>query len=211
MSKSSIITSQIYKSRKTLLDQLNYIGYDTDEYAAFSINEIIVLLENKQLDMLLEKPTSQKIFVKYNLFYILKPAIIQLYVDELFNLEEILQKTDTLLIIVKEDINETIQIFLKHIWETQGILVVIQSLPRLQYNILNHTLVPPHHIIEDKEQINFIKTKYNIVTDSQFPKLHRFDAVSIVLCSRPGDIIEIDRPSKTSITSKYYRICVNDR
>jgi len=211
MSKSSIITSQIYKSRKNLLDQLYYNGYNIDEYASFSINELIILIENKQLDMLLEKNNSKKIFVKYNLSSNIKVQNIQDFIDELFNLEELLEKSDTLLIIVKEDINETIQTFLKHIWETQSIFVVIQSLPRLQYNILNHTLVPPHHIVEDEEQISFIKKKYNIIDNSQFPKLHRFDAVAVVLCARPEDIIEIDRPSKTSISSKYYRRCVNDR
>ena len=61
-------------------------------------------------------------------------------IDDLFNLEEILKKEDTLFIIIKDEINETLTNELKHIWERDGIFIVIESIKRLQFNILNHTI-----------------------------------------------------------------------
>ena len=54
---------------------------------------------------------------------------------------------------------------------------------------------------------DIIKERYNIVNDSGFPTISRFDPVSQVLGIRPGNLCEITRSSKTAITSKYYRIC----
>ena len=111
------------------------------------------------------------------------------------------------MIIVKDDMNETLINLLKHIWEQDGILIVIQSIKRLQYNILNHTLVPEHRLLTTDE-VNEIKLKYNIVDNTQFPDISRFDPVAQIIGIRPGQVCEIIRPSKTAINSFYYRICV---
>jgi hypothetical protein len=63
-------------------------------------------------------------------------------IDDLFNVEEVLTKEDTLFIIVKDEVNETLLNTLKHIWETDKIFIIIQPLKRLQFNILEHVLVP---------------------------------------------------------------------
>ena len=148
---SSLITS-IYKSRQVLLELLQKQEYNIDEYVNFSVNEVNTMSTNKQLDMLVEKPkTGTKMYVRYYLGKVLKQQNIQEIIDDLFNLEEVLNKNDILLIIIKDDINETLTNLLKHIWEQDGIFIIIQSLKRLQFNILNHTLVPPHRIMENEE------------------------------------------------------------
>jgi DNA-directed RNA polymerase subunit H (RpoH/RPB5) len=163
---------------------------------------------NKQLDMLLEKNGSQgKIYINYYLGKTIKQQNIQEMIDDLFNLDEILTKKDILYIIVKDDINETLTNLLKHIWEQDGIFIIIQSLKRLQFNILNHSLVPPHRII-NAEEIEIVKKKYTEDVNL-LPEISRFDPVSQVIFIRPGEICEIKRPSKTAIESLYYRICVN--
>ncbi len=53
-----------------------------------------------------------------------------------------------------------------------------------------------------------MRTKYNIMNDTQLPEISRFDPVAKAICIRPGEVCEIIRPSKTSIKSTYYRICV---
>ena len=55
---------------------------------------------------------------------------------------------------------------------------------------------------------HMIKQLYNITNDSQFPEISRYDPVAQVIGIRPGQICEITRPSKTAISSKYYRICI---
>jgi DNA-directed RNA polymerase subunit H len=111
------------------------------------------------------------------------------------------------MIIVKEDMNETMTNLLKHIWEQDGILIIIQNIKRLQFNILEHVLVPEHRVLND-EEVDRIKLKYNIIDDCQFPDISRFDPVAQIIGIRPGQVCEIIRPSKTAINAYYYRICV---
>jgi DNA-directed RNA polymerase subunit H (RpoH/RPB5) len=210
---SGLITS-IYKSRQILLELLEKQGYNVKDYANFSINEVNNMSTNKQLDMLVEKPQGDgvtKMYVQYYLGKVLKEQTIQGIIQDLFNLEEeetVLTKNDILCIIIKDDINETLINLLKHIWEQDGIFIIIQSLKRLQFNILNHTLVPPHRIMSLGE-IETIKRKYNITDNSLFPEISRFDPVAKSIFIRPGEVCEITRPSKSAIESFYYRVCIS--
>ena len=76
---------------------------------------------------------------------------------------------------------------------------------RRKFNILEHSLVPPHRALSHDEALT-IKNKYN-VSDQQLPNISYFSPVSLVMGFRPGDIIEINRKSRTSIRYFYYRIC----
>jgi DNA-directed RNA polymerase subunit H (RpoH/RPB5) len=212
---TSSLISSVYKSRQTILDLMARQGYNTQEYSNFSITEVNAMFQNKQLDMLLESsPTSEnpnsskrKVYVSYYLAKTLRPQNIEEMIDDLFNLEEILTKEDTFIIVVKEEVNETITNLMKHIWEKDGIFIVILSLKRLQFNILNHTLVPSHRVLSD-EEVQKVKIRYNVMDDNQFPDISRFDPVAQVIGIRPGQVCEIIRPSKTAIEGYYYRICV---
>jgi len=211
---SSSNISSVYKSRKTVLQLMEKQGYNTEEYDNFSVNDVNSMFQNKQLDMLLEQKeadpgekTKKKIYITYYLAKTLRPQNVQEIIDDLFNLEEVLTKKDTLMIIVKEEMNETLINLLKHIWEQDGILIVIQNIKRLQYNILEHVLVPDHRILNSAEY-EVVKERYNIMDDTQFPEISRFDPVAQIIGIRPGQVCEIIRPSKTSIQGKYYRICV---
>jgi len=189
-------------------------GFNVTDHEDFSINEINTMYINKQLDMILEKNNENektkrknKIYIRYYLTKILRPQNIQEMIDDLFNVEEILTKDDILYIVVKEEANETMINMLKHVFEQDNIYIIVQSLKRLQFNILNHILVPSHRILTTTET-NVIKERYNIMNDSQFPEISRLDPVAQAIGIRPGEVCEIIRPSKTSITSKYYRICI---
>jgi DNA-directed RNA polymerase subunit H (RpoH/RPB5) len=211
---SSAIISTVFTSRNTILDLMGKQGYNIEDYANFSISEVNSMKQNNQLDMLLEKkeddPVTKrknKIYVRYYLGKTIRPANIQEMIDDLFNLEEILKKEDTLFIIIKDEINETMTNELKHIWETDGIFIVIENIKRLQFNILDHELVPEHTIVPESEVVNIMK-KYNITDKIQFPDISRFDPVSRAIGLRPGQLCHIVRPSKTAIQANYYRLCV---
>ena len=75
------------------------------------------------------------------------------------------------------------------------------------FNILEHTLVPKHRILSDKRKAD-VYEQYNIINDSEMPEISRFDPVAKTIGIKPGQLCEIIRSSKTSITSKYYRLCV---
>jgi DNA-directed RNA polymerase subunit H len=211
---SSAIISTVYTSRNNILDLMGKQGYNIEDYANFSVNEVNSMKQNNQLDMLLEKkeedPVTKlknKIYIRYYLGKTIRPSNLQEMIDDLFNLEEILKKNDTLFIIIKDEINETLTNELKHIWESDGIFIVIENIKRLQFNILDHELVPEHTIVPESEVVNIMK-KYNITDKIQFPDISRFDPVARAIGLRPGQLCHIVRPSKTAIKADYYRICI---
>ena len=211
---SSAIISTVYTSRNIILDLMGKQGYNIEDYGNFSVNEVNSMKQNNQLDMLLEKkeenPVTKrknKIYIRYYLGKTIRPSNLQEMIDDLFNLEEILKKDDTLFIIIKDEINETLTNELKHIWESDGIFIVIENIKRLQFNILDHELVPKHTIVPESEVVNIMK-KYNITDKIQFPDISRFDPVARAIGLRPGQLCHIIRPSKTAIEADYYRICI---
>ena len=211
---TSSLISSIYKSRTILLELMGMQGYNTSDYEGFSVNEVNTMKVNNQLDMILEKYVEDvdlkrkpKIYIRYYLAKSLRPQNLQEMIDDLFNVEEILSKYDTLFIVVKDEVNETLINAIKHIWEQDKIFIVIQNLKRLQFNILKHVLVPPHRVLSNSEVLK-VKTRYNIMSDSQFPDISRFDPVAQAIGIRPGQVCEIIRPSKTAISAPYYRICM---
>jgi DNA-directed RNA polymerase subunit H len=210
---SSIISS-IYISRKNILDLMEKQDYNVIDYKNFSINEVNTMFQNNQLDMLLKKNKEEekskrknKIYIKYYLGKVLRPANIQEIIDDLFYLEEILTKEDTLFIIAKDEMNETLTNDLIHLFEKDGIFIVVQSIKGLQFNILEHILVPQHRVLNETETTEVMR-KYNIKNKTEFPDISRFDPVAQVIGLRPGKVCEITRISKTAITSLYYRVCV---
>jgi len=210
----SVLISQIYKSRNIILDLMNKQGYNISDYANFSISEVNSMKQNNQLDMLLEKQKEDintgkknKIYIRYYLGKAIRPANLQEMIDDLFILTETLTKNDTLFIIMRDEPNETLITELKHIWEKDGIFIVIENIKRLQFNILEHVLVPQHTILDDSE-VKTIMEKYNITDKVQFPDISRFDPVARVIGLRPGKVCRIIRPSKTAIEANYYRVCV---
>jgi DNA-directed RNA polymerase subunit H (RpoH/RPB5) len=213
---SSVLISQIYQSRKIVLQLMNRQGYDTSCYSNFSVSEINAMKQNNQLDILLESKVpatgekiadGKKVYIRYYLAKTIRPTNVNEMIDDLFVLSETLKKTDTLYIIIKDNVNETLINELKHIWERDGIFIIIESIKYLQFNILNHVLVPEHNIITDSEVIN-VMTKYNITDKIQFPDISRFDPVARAIGLRPGQVCNIIRPSKTAIKTNYYRICI---
>jgi DNA-directed RNA polymerase subunit H len=203
-----------------MVELMSTQGYDISEYQDGSLTETNAKYTNEQLDMLFDKSRNtdgpvvgtgdesiHKTYVNYHIDKALRPAHIHEVIDDLFHVGEVLTKNDTLIIVAKDDPHDTLINTSKHLWEKEGYFVVIQSIKRLQFNILNHSLVPPHRIISQEEQ-DIMTKKYNIDSLVQIPDISRFDPVAIAIGIRPGQVCEIVRPSKTSITGTYYRVCV---
>jgi DNA-directed RNA polymerase subunit H (RpoH/RPB5) len=191
-------------------------GFDVTGYANFSVSEINAMKQNNQLDMLLEQkvdssseksPENKKVYIRYYLAKTIRPANLQEMIDDLYVLTETLKKQDTLYIIIKDNVNETLINELKDIWERDGIFIVIESIKCLQFNILKHILVPEHNVMSE-DDVKSIMTRYNITDKIQFPDISRFDPVARAIGLRPGQVCHIVRPSKTAISTDYYRICV---
>ena len=97
---SSVLISQIYKSRNTILELMNKQGYNVTDYTNFSVSEVNSMKQNNQLDMLLEKNKEEidtgrknKIYIRYYLGKAIRPANLQEMIDDLFLLTENINKT----------------------------------------------------------------------------------------------------------------------
>ena len=150
--------------------------------------------------------------VLYNLFFsdsfksLILPNDSEIVLD-LFIIEEVLTKKDTLIVIIDDEPNDTILNLLKYLYDHDGIFVIIHNIHRLQFNILNHSLVPHMRVLNDKEETEFMK-KYQIRDKTQIPEISRFDPQALVVGVRPGNICYIQRSSITALTTDYYRVCV---
>lgn len=209
MSSSNKIL-QVYKSRKNILDILEtYQGFAVSDYAEFSINEIDAMYTNNQLDMLLtHKTDKKKTYIKYYLTAKqIRPQNLDNIIDDLFYVENVLTKDDTLMIIIEDEPNDTIIAKMEYLYNHDGIFVVIHNIRRLQFNILEHELVPQMTILSDEETKDVVK-QYNLTSVKQLPEIDRFDPVALALSMRPGQVGKIVRPSITALKTVVYRVCV---
>lgn len=212
MQVNSSLISSIHKSRGTVVELMHYQGYDVSEYENSTLTETNAKHSANQLDMLFEnaidsEKTIHKTYVNYHLDKALRPGYIQDIVDDLFHVEEVLQKSDSLMIVTREDTSENVLNSIRHLLEKDGIFLIVVNIKRLQFNILNHSIVPKHRTMTDSE-VKTVMDKHNILKVSEFPDINRFDPVAVAIGLRPGRVCEIIRPSKTSIEGMYYRVCV---
>jgi len=213
MSTISSRIISIYNSRNTILDQLSKQGYNVNDYLNFSMNEIDAMLSNSQLDMLLtHEKEGKKMYIKY--YFTAKQGakqrmkeVLDNTIEDLYTIEEVLTKKDTLVVIMDDEPNDTITSRMKYLYDHDGIFVIIHNIQRLQFNLLEHTLVPHMQILNEEEEKEFMKN-HQILEKSQLPEISRFDPHALVVGVRPDNICLIQRPSLTAMKTNYYRVCV---
>lgn len=200
---------KIYKSRKTIIEIMDLLKYNTTDYIDFSINEIDAMNTSSQLDMLMEHTNdNKKVYIKYYLSAKqIRPNNLDEIIDDLYSIENVLTNNDTLIIIVDDEPNETIIKKLEYLYDNNGVFIVIHNINRLQFNILDHILVPKMDILSNSEIEELIK-KYNLKSIKQLPEISRFDPQALAMCLRPGQVCCINRDSATTLTYKYYRYCI---
>lgn len=200
---------KIYKSRNTILRLLEKQGYDISDYGDFSINEIDAMYTNDQLDMLVkEEESDKKVYIKYYLTgKNIRKENLETLVEDLFQIESVLTKNDTLIVIINEEPNDTIIERIKYLYDHDNIFIVLHNIDRLQFNILEHHLVPHIRILNEGE-VEELKKKFNLKNTTQLPEISRFDPQALAVCLRPGQVCGLERKSNTAMLSTYYRLCV---
>ena len=151
MQNSSNIISSIYKARQTIIALMRKLNYNVTDYEHFSVNEVNTMFQNKQMDMLLEKSKEDprtgrknKVYILFYLAKAIRPANIQEMIDDLFNLEETLTKEDTLLIITKDEMNDTLVATLKHVCAMLSAKRLLSSDTSLQASCSQRPHKVPH-------------------------------------------------------------------
>ena len=211
----SPLISKIYKSRNIILKILKSRGFNVDDWSDFSVTEVQAMFNSKELDMLLENPTTKKkVYVKYHLsgtkggtsMSRLGTSHIYDYVDDLFDIEDVLTSNDDLIIISKDKTNQTIKDFIEQLFIKDKKFVNIYNFHDYLFNVLEHEMQPKFRILSEEEKQKIMK-QYNIIKDKEFPDISRFDPVSQAIGVRPGEVMEITRSSPTAVKSVYFRIC----
>lgn len=206
---NSQIISHLFNSRKIILDLAKRRGFNIEEYNNFTVNDILVMHTNKQLDMLVtNNDTGKKIYYKYHLTTKIRPAQVQDYIEDFFQLDDppILTKNDDLVIIGKDEPNDALKNLLNLEYEQNQYYVNIYNFHNYRSNILDNDLVPNHIILSDEGKEKIAK-KYNIMKDENWPEISRFDPPAIAIGLRPGQVTEITRNSPTALETKYWRLC----
>ena len=213
---------KIYNSRMTILELLHSkYNYNIDEYKGFSINEIDAMINSNQLDMLLTQVgegdtitnAPSNTYIKYHITQntnelALRPAKLDEIIEDLFIETDTLTKKDTLIVIFDGEPNDSLKSHLIYKYNHDGIFVVVHNIKRLQFNILEHILMPVNvHILDDNETV-LLKEKYHLKNVKELPEISRFDPMALAICLRPGQICTFDRKSPTALVTEYFRICL---
>lgn len=200
----------LFKSRTTIIELMDSLGYDVDGYNSFSINEVDAMYRNEQMDMLItHKTNGTKVFIKYYVpekqKQITKKALDDI-IEDLF-VDKVLTNSDTLCIILAEEPNDSNLSKVSYLYDHNGYFIVMHNLKRLQFNITKHDLVPKMTILNEDEKEKFM-LKMHIASLSQLPEISRFDPQALAICLRPNQICKIERTSATALKCLYYRVCV---
>lgn len=214
-----LMSYKILEARKNLMNMMKLQGYRTTPFENVGVYEISAKYDANDLDMLFERDgdtdtnsPQKKILVRFCLKEKLNVKMLEEIREDIFLLSPKLSvKTDILMMVTQRDANDTMRAHLRQIWNKDNIMVSIVSLARLQFNLLAHSLVPPHVVITDSDELERECFKpFNIRTIEELPDISRFDPVAIILGMVPGQVCRIERPSKTAITSLYFRKCINE-
>lgn len=227
----NFLHQQIHKSRTNILKCFKSIHFDTSPFENIDFATTKQMCGSKHANIMnitlnkLNHSTSAestndpisdpnaRIFIHYHIQFqsptkssVFK-AITVYDIVNTYKIEKNMKTNDTLVIIIVNEVNDTMQQKLIEIWEKEKTFVNIISLSQLQFCVQEHTLVPKHTPLSDDDKTKILE-QYYIKNNNELPQISRFDAQAKAICLRPGQLCKITRPSKTCITENYYRYCV---
>lgn len=208
--------NNIYKSRKTLLEQFKTRGLDIKHLDNITENEIKLMLANKDIDFELTNGDN-KISIKYLITPKLRNTTLRNQILSFMQEEQILDEDGNmnkeinidnheLIFIVKENPNDSLIKVIDEMYNEYKLYINIFWLNTLLFNILEHEYVPEHIKITN-EDFKEIKQVYNLASKQQLPLISRHDPIAKILGIRPGEVVKIIRPSPTCGKYITYRCC----
>ena len=199
----------LFNARNVLLTQLELQGYDVSQYKNISTNELHVLYSNNQMNMVVEKKDGSKALIYHSFGGKMRKDALDTLADTAFVIDEILtdKKKDMIVIVTGSEPNDTLISRMKYLYDRDETFIVMRTLDRLQFNLLDNNLVPRVEILSDKE-LDALKKEHSIRELSQLPEISRFDPMALAIFMRPNQVCKLDRKSVTAVNYTYYRACV---
>jgi len=199
----------IYKSRKGIVEMLEYRGYDVSNYSSFTKQEIILLYEKNSskfftsaeigpLDMLVNNGNNN-IFVKYRFDEKFKKS--KLLNQQILNIydKHLEEKDEVIILVIKRDVfkshkkDSSVELVQDMFFENHNLFIQIFGLENFIFNIMKHSIMPKHEKITKKEEKELLE-KYKITID-KLPTIRRDDPPIKYLGFKIGDICKITRVS----------------
>jgi DNA-directed RNA polymerase subunit H (RpoH/RPB5) len=206
----SNLVNTIFIAIKNIQELLTNSGFTVSEEP--DLNTVERMFQQNKLNTIYNNPLNQQLQTYFFLSSNLRESNLEDIIEEVYINNESFKNDDILFIVIKDEISSTTQESLNHKlineWEQHRRLVIYMSLKRLQFNLLKHVLVPKH-VILTREEEDEMRKEYNVKDDTQLPEISRFDPAALTIFMKPGQICRIERISKTTITSLFYRKCLN--
>ena len=202
----------LLNSRNTIVKMMDYRGYDISKIPKISIKEIEIFEDIKNekkkkvnpFDMVFEKG-EKKLEVKY-LFSKITEKKLEEYITKFF--EEKNTSITSLIIIIKDkDMDNILQSKAYQLYQIYKYFTQIFSINNLQQNIVDHSFVPEHILLNDDEE-KHILLNYNLDSKRKLPYITKYDPVAKYIGMKPGNVCKIIRASETAGEYISYRYCV---
>ena len=144
---NSTIVSNVFVSRKNILNQLKSRGYNTSNYEGFSINEVSIMYNKEQLDMLIDNDKGGKVYIKYHIGKKISPNHVYTISTDLFDMHALLNReTDELIFISADDPNDSLIKTINQIYHTDNMFVNIINIKRLLFHFRAFTSTTSSYI-----------------------------------------------------------------
>lgn len=210
------LSSYLYSSHITILEMLEYRGFNVDIYKNYTKNEADIVASN------VAKHSPEPIIVRKNkedvdycvqVHFLLNKAptpknikdmietILKMYIEE-----EDSDSDKTIIIVTKARVTQAVQDTVYALCKEKNVFIQIFCIQSL-INVTKHELVPEHTRLSS-DHYDELKNVYNLTNINQLPLILDTDPVASFIGLRPGEICRICRPSPTSGQYFVYRLCV---
>lgn len=201
---------KVFTARAILLKQLAALGYKTRMWNEETPAEIDMRIQNKELNFVLEPLSGMNegaTHIRFHIEKALRHIHINALADEFAEMAGYDRSKDTIILISKDLPNDSVKSALESVYATKGIYIIVRALQELQFNILEHKLVPKQTKLTPP-QTQYLKKRFRIQdVGKQLPGISRFDPAARAIQLRPGQVVKILRPSVSSGYTDYYRVC----
>jgi DNA-directed RNA polymerase subunit H len=181
----------VYRSRKTMVEMLNERGYDMTN-----------IIYDMSFDTFCEMSNYDIVDANDMIYLYYVPDNIKLS-NEIINniINEIIEKYGSDIKIIMIYTNIVSNLLLKKILNVQ-----LFDLCEVIVNKTKHAYASKHIII-DEEEVQQLLKKYEI-DKNQLPHILHNDPMAKILDAKIGDVVKIERKSKSTGIYYYYRMCV---
>ncbi len=207
----------LYRSRMTILDILEYRGYSVDKYRKFSPAEATVaatVLPSLSFKVTKKDDESKVCEVRY-------ANISRQKLDTFFDdIDDANSENTEVIVMMPNNVADAHHIIalkqymkMKEEPNEKGekvrrkLRISFFCIETIVFNPMNHILVPKHEIVPEEEHKTLMESLH-ITSKSKFPEIKfHVDPIARCIGAVPGDIIKITRNSASSGQAIVYRVC----